>query len=92
MMGEERVAELEKMLRAAEDRAAQCETEAQAMYEAANRQLQKSLEVAHERICQLERENGTLALALASLRAKDGDLLEADRPPVSPMKKDVQDE
>lgn len=90
-MAEDRVAELEKKLRVAEDRVTQCETEAQSMYDAANRQLQKSLEVAHERIGQLERENGTLALALASLRAKDGDLLEHDRPPVSPMKKDVQD-
>mmetsp|Transcript_26554 Transcript_26554/g.106326 ORF Transcript_26554/g.106326 Transcript_26554/m.106326 type:complete len:85 (-) Transcript_26554:913-1167(-) len=40
------------------------------VYEAANAQLQTNLELAHDRIAALERENGTLALALARLRAE----------------------
>lgn len=92
---EARNAELEKLLHAAEDRATRCEIEAQDMYETANSQLQKSLELAHERIAQLERENGTLGLSLAVLHAKnDGvDLLRPTEeflkrtPPISPLKK-----
>lgn len=92
---EARNAELERLLHAAEDRATRCEIEAQDMYETANSQLQKSLELAQERIAQLERENGTLGLSLAVLHAKDegGDLLRPTeeflkrKPPISPLKK-----
>eukprot|EP00635_Sarcinochrysidales_sp_CCMP3193_P002379 CAMPEP_0118911678 /NCGR_PEP_ID=MMETSP1166-20130328/13268_1 /TAXON_ID=1104430 /ORGANISM="Chrysoreinhardia sp, Strain CCMP3193" /LENGTH=98 /DNA_ID=CAMNT_0006851175 /DNA_START=41 /DNA_END=337 /DNA_ORIENTATION=- len=77
--------DLSLRLAAAEDRATRVEAEAQEMYETANAQLQKSLESAQERIAQLERENGTLALTIASLRARHDDDLTVNPPPFSPL-------
>ena len=63
---------LRSQLHAMEDRLTRTETEAQDLYETANSALQKSLETAQERIKQLERENGTLALSVSYLRAQLG--------------------
>lgn len=94
--------ELRHMLVAAEEKALRCEADASEMYELANSQLQKNLEIALERISQLERENGTLALSLEVLRSNvlGGDLVETflnartakidERPPTSPLKSSDQ--
>jgi len=67
---EAEIAALRRQLSAAEDPASRVEAEASEMYENANSQLTRSLEGCQERIAQLERENGTLALALSYLRAQ----------------------
>lgn len=89
--------ELRDLLLAAEEKALRCEAEASEMYELANSQLQKNLDIASERISQLERENGTLALSLEVLRANvlGKDLVDTfihartpkdERLPTSPLK------